>query len=80
LIGRFNLKRQQEPGSFQADISEIHIHPDWRYLSEKWDADLALLVLKMPVEFTNYIQPVCLTNETNIENLDEGVVVCECAT
>jgi hypothetical protein len=75
LIGRYNLERRVEPRSIHADISEVHIHPDWRYLSEKWDADLALLVLLAPVRFSNFIQPVCLTSDARIENYNEGVVV-----
>lgn len=64
-----------ERGSTQREISEVHIHPDWRITSEKWDADLAVLVLAEPVRFTNYIQPVCLTSDARIENYNDGIVV-----
>lgn len=68
LLGRFNLKHQNEPDSIQAAVSEILIHPDWDYMREKWDADLAILVMTMPVKFTNYIKAICLTNDASIEN------------
>lgn len=76
LLGRFNLQFRYEQGSTTREISEVHIHPDWRVNSEKWDADLAIVVLVAPVKFTNYIQPVCSINIVRDKNLqDDGIVV-----
>lgn len=40
-------------------LEKIYIHPryNWR---ENLDRDIALLKLKKPVNFSNYIHPVCL--------------------
>lgn len=69
LLGKYDLKSELERGSVQRNVSEIILHPNWRYASEKWDADLAMLVLESPVSFSTFIQPVCLPKEIdNIEN------------
>lgn len=75
LIGRHNLESSVERGAIQRDVKEIHIHPDWDPISEKWDADLTLLVLKKPVKFSEWIQPVCISADKNVENYEEGTVV-----
>lgn len=40
-------------------LEKIYIHPryNWR---ENLDRDIALLRLKKPIAFSNYIHPVCL--------------------
>lgn len=53
-------------------MSEIHIHTDWKPKDIRWDADLAVLVLKSSVKFSNFIQPVCLTVA---ESINDGYVV-----
>lgn len=75
LLGRFNLARCVEPYAQQKEVNEVHMNPDWRYLDEKWDADLAILELKEVVAFTSYIQPICIPNDTRIENFSKGTVV-----
>lgn len=76
LLGKYNLASRYERGADQRNISRIIVHPDWRLDSEKWDADLAMLVLASPVTFTAYIQPVCLPKENdNINNYKMGTVV-----
>lgn len=75
LLGRYNLNSQVELGSVQREVKEIRMHPDWRVSIEKWDADIAILVLHEPVRFTNYIQPICLTIDTKIETHNDGMVV-----
>lgn len=43
-------------------LEKIHIHPryNWR---ENLDRDIALLKLKKPISFTEYIHPVCLPDK-----------------
>lgn len=60
LLGAYNLDVKLERSAEQRDVEEIHLHPDWRAFSEKYDADLAILVLSRIVEFTRYIRPVCM--------------------
>uniref|UniRef100_A0A673K564 Zgc:165423 n=1 Tax=Sinocyclocheilus rhinocerous TaxID=307959 RepID=A0A673K564_9TELE len=49
-------------------VSEIILHPDYDNLPH--DNDMALLHLSSPVNFTNYIQPVCLAAEGSTFNSD----------
>lgn len=43
-------------------LEKIHIHPryNWR---DMLDRDIALLKLKKPIAFTDYIHPVCLPDK-----------------
>lgn len=75
LLGRFDLqKRTEKHGSTQL-VTEIHLHPDWNILNKKYDADIAILVTKTPVQFSTYIQPACLPVDPAIENISQGFVV-----
>lgn len=56
-------------------ISDIIVHKDWKYNEIKYDADLAILFLIEMVEFSEYIQAVCLTADTSIEDERAGTVV-----
>lgn len=63
LLGAYNLDQKVERGVQQRDVEEIYLHPDWRAFSEKYDADLAILVLHRIVEFTNFIRPICMPDD-----------------
>lgn len=67
-----------EDGAVVRAVKKIEIHRDWNYLTESWDADLAILVLMKSVEFASYIQPICLPADENVEDYDQGTVVREC--
>lgn len=43
-------------------LEKIHIHPryNWR---DTLDRDIALLKLRKPITFSNYIHPVCLPDK-----------------
>lgn len=75
FLGRYNLDAQAERGAVARDVKSIHVHPEWKVNSEKWDADLAVLVLTEAVSFTQYIQPVCVPASAAIDHYDEGTVV-----
>lgn len=64
-----------EEGSTVRTVKMIHVHPDWKYLSEIWDADLAVLVLNAHVDLTSFINPICLPADENIEDHDDGIIV-----
>ncbi|KAM3598544.1 uncharacterized protein V6R79_019281 [Siganus canaliculatus] len=61
------------PVSITGDIvsvSDVVLHPN--YNPESLEHDLALLKLTSPVEFTPFIQPVCLAAEDSV--FDEGTI------
>lgn len=75
FLGRYDLESKAEKGSTTREVSSIHVHPEWKIKSDKWDADLALLVLNEIVTFTNFIQPVCVPANKTVEKYDDGTVV-----
>lgn len=60
LLGRFNLDLWDEMGSIVRGVKGIKIHPDWKFDSYKWDADIAIIEMSERVTFTMFIQPVCI--------------------
>lgn len=77
LLGRFNLARV-ELDSVQVGVKEIRIHPEWRAFTDAYDADITILVLKKEVEFSHFIQMVCLPKDESIGNNYDGVLVINC--
>jgi secreted trypsin-like serine protease len=74
LIARFDLKAD-ESGSTRGFFSSIRIHPDWDYNSTRYDADIAVLVLKDKITYGTFVQPACLPEPTtNVFNI-RGTVV-----
>nr|CAD7571564.1 unnamed protein product [Timema californicum] len=57
-LGRFNLKKFSEQDAQQVELEQLAIHPD--YDSYKYDADLAVLVMKRSIVYNTFIQPICL--------------------
>ncbi|CAH2330716.1 serine protease 27-like, partial [Pelobates cultripes] len=63
LIGYYNLT-QPTSNSVVVLVKSYTIHPS--YSSDTNFGDIAVVELKHPVNFTNYIQPICVpsSNET----------------
>lgn len=75
LVGRHNLKSVSERGSEIRGIEMIFLHPDWKNHTEKYDGDLAILLLDEHVAFSKFIQPACLAKDPEIHKQLEGTVV-----
>lgn len=75
LVGRHNLRSIAERGSEIRGVEMIFLHPDWKNYTEKYDGDLAILLLDEALEFSKFIQPVCLTSDPEVQNQFEGTVV-----
>lgn len=75
LLGRHNLKLIGERDSEIRGVSRFIIHPDWRHDVQKYDADAAILELDVEVNFSNFIQPVCLTGDPDLMTYEDGYVV-----
>lgn len=74
-LGKHDLSKRYERSSINAFPSEFIIHPDWNYFTEKYDSDIAVIVLEYPVQFTEMIFPVCLWNYQEAPNVTTGVIV-----
>lgn len=72
------MKAIIELDSDDKKVEEIITHPNWSSFEEKYNADIALLVLKNSVEFSMFIRPICFPPTNDIKfSADEveGTVV-----
>ncbi|XP_046385994.1 uncharacterized protein LOC124155875 isoform X2 [Ischnura elegans] len=76
-LGKYHLKLWSEGGVQDKQVADIHVHPE--YNSTDFRADIAVLILSSPVEFSVYVKPVCLWDKSKPELNEvegkEGVVV-----
>lgn len=75
LLGHHSLKYLSEPNSKSTGVENIFVHVSWNPHDTKYDADLAVLALTAKVAFTPFIQPVCVTDDPEILQLEDGYVV-----
>ncbi|KAF7701445.1 coagulation factor IXb [Silurus meridionalis] len=66
-LGEHNVKVDEQRES-DYEIEEHHMHPNYLY-KQSHNHDIALLKLKTPVTFSEYIIPICLGPKTLTENL-----------
>lgn len=59
-LGAYNITEENETGAVQRNVSNIYVNPDWKPYGDKYDADLAILVLSENVTFSLFIQPICV--------------------
>lgn len=76
VLGRHNISRPVELGSEIRGVAEVKVHPRWNPGDPKYEADLAILKMDREVQFSELIQPVCLTFEPEISEREAGYVVC----
>ncbi|XP_039082640.1 prothrombin [Hyaena hyaena] len=67
-IGKHSRTRYERGIEKISMLEKIYIHPryNWR---ENLDRDIALLKLKKPITFSNYIHPVCLPDKDTVTRL-----------
>lgn len=59
-LGRFNIMKWSEKGSFPTEVEQIHVHAEYMKTDQSYDADVAVVVMADSVDFTDYIRPICL--------------------
>jgi secreted trypsin-like serine protease len=74
-MGKYDLNVTDEFGSKISLVWEIILHPDWNFNIERFDADIAIVVLADVVDFSRQIQPVCIPYPSHHEVDGIGVVV-----
>ncbi|XP_059610639.1 serine protease gd-like [Phlebotomus argentipes] len=76
FLGKHNLRKLTEKDVVISEISSIHIHPDFlRNNGGAFDADIAVLVMRDPVEYQKFIQPACLSRSSILPAGRLGVIV-----
>ncbi|XP_069044038.1 ovochymase-like isoform X2 [Lepisosteus oculatus] len=61
-LGRQN-QMNSNPSEVSRKVTRVILHPDFN--STTFTNDIALLRLQTPVNFTNYIQPICLADKSS---------------
>ena len=74
-LGKFNLSVFNEPGSQSSWVSQIIIHHDWKPDYQKFDADIAVVVLGEELEFTEFIKPISLPSQTEDNIIESGAIL-----
>ena len=57
-----------EPGSVQRGIEKFIIAPKWNPFDARYDADIAIIVMESPVEYSKYIIPICIWEFSDVLN------------
>lgn len=60
-LGVHDLKNPYESGRTNIAVKRIFTHPDWNSNVASFEADIAVLELEHEVQFTNFIQPICVS-------------------
>lgn len=75
FLGHQDLQAKSYAPNDLRNVRNVSIHPDWDTEDLKYDADVAVLSLKTTIEFTNFIQPACLTMDADLSKKEDGYVV-----
>lgn len=60
LFGAYDLNDRDENGVYSASPSDVILHPDWNPHTDRYDADIAAIILEYSVPITKFIQPICI--------------------
>lgn len=74
-LGKYDLSLENERGSIPKYPIEIIVHPNWKPFGEKYDSDIAIIILESKVEVSSTISPICLWNMQSEPTTDKGTVV-----
>lgn len=71
------VDNSSEYGEKKIQVFDIAIHPDWKFDSSVYDADVAVVTLKDKVVFGIDTQPVCLPLQKDliVESVEIGKVL-----
>lgn len=78
FFGKHNIGSLLEDRNYiQSGASEFHLHPEWRTNDDRFDADIAIVVLARKIIFNKFIKPICMwqasTSFTDIVG-KEGII------
>lgn len=59
VVGSFNLNTHEDSQQ-KIYVERFSVHSDWDPNSYKYDADIAVITLKVQIRYTQYIRPICL--------------------
>ena len=59
-VGKHNLDNWNEQGSQKRGVEKFIVNEDWKPFDIKYDADIAIIVVDSPVEYSQYVRPLCV--------------------
>lgn len=65
-LGAFNMDNFREKGSSIHNVLKVIIHEEWNSDSDNYDADIALLRIKKPIQFNDYVKPICIFKPNDV--------------
>lgn len=74
-LGKYDLSLENERGSLTNYPDKIIIHPDWQSHGEKFEGDIAMILLETRVIFSSTVSPICLWSQTTPPQVKKGIVV-----
>ena len=75
IVGKHNLNIQDEIGSATYKVWTVIVHPDWDPINFSFDADVALIVLRKPVELILDLVQIIGLSRSSEELTGSGTVV-----
>lgn len=60
LLGAHNIDRKIETGRSSLSPSRIVVHDEWNHKTERYDSDIAMLILENEVTPSKFVNPICL--------------------
>jgi len=68
-FGRSSLLQWHKNKTLNREVSDYRIHPDYMN-GISADSDLAILILRMPIEYNLFIKPICLwSGSIDLQNI-----------
>lgn len=64
-LGKYDMTKWIEDGAQLTEVSEVVVHEDYSKSHSSFDADISVILLRQPVEFTEYIRPICMWEGSN---------------
>ncbi|XP_062537945.1 uncharacterized protein LOC134206267 [Armigeres subalbatus] len=66
-LGQHNLSQVTDQVQIR-DVSKVHVHPEYSTLKN----DMALLVMRLAVVYTDYVIPICIDQRSDLDLRDIG--------
>lgn len=72
MFGVYDLANNLERYRITKPVAEILVHEDWDPHTERYNDDIAILVMEESISFSTFVRPICLT--ASIGDVTKGTV------